>query len=332
MDANIRLSRAVNDYEKMAAIGEMAAGVAHDLNTPISTIMVGAETLQYVLKEIFEKEVFLLKEEEWRFITEIIQLIQTESFVTGSQMMKEKKEMREYLTASHPEIPESFVQSFTDQLVRCRIHPHQTDLIRQFLKFEKALILLRVLEHLQTINTIVQTIDSSVTKSTNVIKNLRSYIKNEEENIRQPILLLENIKSVLSIFKLDMIDHDDVVLSIPPDLMLYGNEIKLFQLWSNLIKNAMEAMKDQADKKLIIHAEKLPDKILVCFENNGPVIPPADLEKIFKVFYSTKEKQGGSGLGLSIVKRIVQEHKAKLEVSSVPGKTLFAISFPPNPF
>ena len=67
---------------------------------------------------------------------------------------------------------------------------------------------------------------------------------------------------------------------------------------------------------------------MVCFENNGPVIPSKDLDNIFKIFYSTKEKDGGSGLGLSIVKRIVREHGATIEVTSGPGKTNFNISFP----
>lgn len=329
VDANVKLSRAVNDYEKMAAIGEMAAGVAHDLNTPMSTIMVGAETLQYELTQIFEEEISSLSETEWRMIRDISKNIKPESFITGTQLRTEKEEMLQFLTQQAIVRSEESLKKLADLFVRCRILPgKQNTLILKLLSFEHAERILRMIEHIQTINTIVSTITGSVGKSTSVIKNLRSYIKNEEAEHWQSVSLYENISSVLSMFGYDQLRSHQVTISIEKNISIEGNEIKLFQLWSNLIKNAIEALKDQEDKQISIYSKKEEGNITVIFENNGPVIPATDLDKIFRLFYSTKSKQGGSGLGLSIVKRIVQEHRGTIEVISIQGKTSFNISFP----
>jgi len=329
VEANTRLSRAVNDYEKMAAIGEMAAGVAHDLNTPMSTIMVGAETLQYVLSQIFEEEISSISDYEWKTIKEVAQNNKPESFVTGSQLRTEKNEMLVYLNEQKTGHSEESLKTLSDLFVKCRILAGKhNSLIEMLLGFSNTERMLRMIEHLQTVNTIISTINSSVTKSSSVIKNLRSYIKNEELEQWQQIHLYENISSVLNMFGYGLLESHHINVAIEDQLTIEGSEIKLFQLWSNLIKNAIEALKDQEDKQINIYTTKKEGKIVVCFENNGPVIPADDLDKIFKLFYSTKEKQGGSGLGLSIVKRIVQEHRGSIEVVSVPGKTSFNISFP----
>jgi PAS domain S-box-containing protein len=329
VEANTRMARAVNDYEKMAAIGEMAAGVAHDLNTPMSTIMVGAETLQHILTQMFEEEISRISDEEWLLIREVAQNIKPESFVTGTQLRNEKNEMLVFLNEQKTEHSEESLKKLADLFVKCRILLGKENvLIEKLLGFKNTERMLRMIEHIQTVNTIVSTINSSVGKSTSVIKNLRSYIKNEEAEKWQKIYLNENISSVLNMFGYALMESHQIYISIDEHLSIEGSEIKLFQLWSNLIKNAIEALKDQEDKKISIYTTKKEDKIIVSFENNGPVIPAGDLDKIFKLFYSTKEKQGGSGLGLSIVKRIVQEHRGSIEVVSVPGKTYFNISFP----
>jgi signal transduction histidine kinase len=65
----------------------------------------------------------------------------------------------------------------------------------------------------------------------------------------------------------------------------------------------------------------------VIFENNGPQIPAVVLENMFNKFYTTKGKKSGSGLGLSIVKNITEEHNADISVTSDDDKTKFIITF-----
>jgi hypothetical protein len=107
-----------------------------------------------------------------------------------------------------------------------------------------------------------------------------------------------------------------------------GYDVRLFQLWSNLIKNAIECMDaNQAEKQLKIISRSNKKTFSVTVENNGPMIPAEMVEKIFDKFYTTKGDRNGSGLGLSIVKNVVQEHDAKIVLFSDKKKTQFKITF-----
>ena len=106
-----------------------------------------------------------------------------------------------------------------------------------------------------------------------------------------------------------------------------GYDIKLFQLWSNIVKNALEAMSEQKDRYLGIFAEKSENELKVIFENNGPKIPKAIVGSIFTKSYTTKSKASGSGLGLSIVENVLKEHDANISLESEESLTKFIITF-----
>ena len=70
--------------------------------------------------------------------------------------------------------------------------------------------------------------------------------------------------------------------------------------------------------------------VIVRITDSGKGIPPEILPKIFKAFFTTKPAAEGSGLGLDIVKKIIEKHQGTISVESVPGKTTFAVSLPIN--
>jgi signal transduction histidine kinase len=131
----------------------------------------------------------------------------------------------------------------------------------------------------------------------------------------------------LGIFNYELRQNVDLKFEVDPDLVMVGYDVKLFQLWSNLIKNAFEAMEDQVEKYIGIFSTVEPGKIQLIFENNGPKIPEDVMEKMFKKFYTTKSKKSGSGLGLSIVKNILVDHNASIEVQSNEQYTKFIVTF-----
>lgn len=110
------------------------------------------------------------------------------------------------------------------------------------------------------------------------------------------------------------------------------SKIKFYQTVTNLISNGIDSFEknnDNRKRKLIIKCEEIKNEIVLCFSDNGSGIRKKNLNKIFKGSYSNKDY--GLGIGLKTVKKIVKEHKGKIEVESLMGKgTTFRIFFPKN--
>jgi len=108
-----------------------------------------------------------------------------------------------------------------------------------------------------------------------------------------------------------------------PRLWLDHDQMK--QVFINLIKNALQAMKPGG--RLTVATERADNSVLVSVSDTGAGIPPHLIGKIFEPYESTKK--GGSGLGLMIVRRIVQQHGGAIDVDSVVGKgTVFRLRLP----
>src|SRR6478672_1381436 len=111
------------------------------------------------------------------------------------------------------------------------------------------------------------------------------------------------------------------------DLMLEADPSLIEQVLINLIVNAIEAVKDQLEPKIILSAEQpLNKKVILKVADNGPGIPEEVLDKIFIPFFSTKKS--GSGIGLSLCKQIIMLHRGTIQVQSIEGRgTVFSMQF-----
>jgi signal transduction histidine kinase len=132
---------------------------------------------------------------------------------------------------------------------------------------------------------------------------------------------------VLSIFNYELKRNINLVFAVDQNICIEGYDIKLFQLWSNLIKNAIESMEDYPNKNISVRSVLHDGKVDILVENTGPVIAPEIIEKIFKKFFTTKQGKNGTGLGLSIVKNVVDEHGGKIAVTSSEEVTTFKVTF-----
>lgn len=114
-------------------------------------------------------------------------------------------------------------------------------------------------------------------------------------------------------------------------IYVLGDPHKLKQVLFNVLKNAIDYSNNQGEVK--ISARKVANQAIVIIEDNGIGISPEDVPHVFERFYrvdkSRSRKQGGSGLGLSIVKWIIQEHRSNISLQSLPGQgTAITISLP----
>ncbi len=118
-----------------------------------------------------------------------------------------------------------------------------------------------------------------------------------------------------------------VVREYAPDLpkvMSSGSELN--QVWTNLIDNAADAMKNSG--KLTVRTARENDFVLVEIGDNGSGIPPNVLSRIFDPFFTTKGVGEGTGLGLDVVSRIIKNIGGHISVTSVPGDTRFQVRIP----
>jgi signal transduction histidine kinase len=117
----------------------------------------------------------------------------------------------------------------------------------------------------------------------------------------------------------------DVSTRLPDDLpRAIAVGVELNQVWSNLLDNALDAVAEGGRVEVI--AERAADRVVVRIVDDGPGIP-ADIQgRIFDPFFTTKGVGQGTGLGLDIVRRIVQQHDGGIELESRPGRTEFRVS------
>jgi signal transduction histidine kinase len=324
---NLDLSKTIVEQEKMATIGEISAGIAHDLNTPLGAIKIGAESISYSLESLF-KLFPKLSDEEIALLLELSRNRKIEVFVGGLQLMRESKDMIEFLQ-NDLGLNHVNIKKIAELFVKCRITKEDEKLILSIMRFQNTETFLETLSTVLTTYSMLSSVGDSVTKATDVVQNVRSFIKKDISSgiKRKEINLKDNIRIVLNIFNYEFKKNVNLEVDIADQLIIKGFDVKLFQLWSNLIKNAIDAMEKTTYKKLIIKGFEKEGNILVSISNNGEMIPQEIQDHIFKKFFSTKKEKNGTGLGLSIVQNVIHEHSAKITLNSNEELTTFTVQF-----
>lgn len=140
----------------------------------------------------------------------------------------------------------------------------------------------------------------------------------------------EGLESTLVILKHKLKQGIAVIRGFAPDLPridAYPGELN--QVWTNLIDNAIDAMRGRGELRLAARVEG--DRLVVEIADNGPGIPEPILPRIFDVFFTTKAPGEGTGLGLHVSANIIQKHGGDISVRSRPGDTRFIVRLPLRP-
>lgn len=163
------------------------------------------------------------------------------------------------------------------------------------------------------------------------IQNIRTSMQNEQAD--HEFDLGEELENVTELFSFrSKTESVSLKFDITPQLVYYGDPIKLRQVFSNLISNALDSFseKQTGEKRISLSLLKKDSSIIFLAKDNGGGIPPPHLNKIFNPFFTTKSPDRGTGIGLSTVKSIVENDlKGTIKVKSEVGKgTSFTIIFP----
>jgi PAS domain S-box-containing protein len=325
---NLELTKSMSDQEKLVTIGEIASGIAHDLNTPLGAIKIGAESIRFTLDNLFGNVVSKCTEAQVNIALNRSIERQGELFVGGLQQRKEMKALDLFLADKYPDIALDARAKFVAMLVKTRVLPDQEEFIEQVIHSNNPFEFLELIYSLQIVRNFIETILTSSDRATNVVQDLRSFIKDQRNSDKGPVNLYDNINTVLNVFNYDIKRSVELVFNVDRNVFIDGFDIKLFQLWSNIIKNAIESLEQYKERGIIkIYTETSSDEVTVHIANNGPKIPDDVKEHMFDKFYTTKARRNGSGLGLSIVKSVLDEHVAQMVLESTDDWTTFSFTF-----
>jgi signal transduction histidine kinase len=162
-----------------------------------------------------------------------------------------------------------------------------------------------------------------------LVGNVKTYSHMDRAGGREPLDITTGLDSTLNLFD-HALRHKNATLTrhyAPDTPRVVAEGGQLNQVWTNLIDNAIDAL-PAAGGALTVQTVKQPGGVCVSVIDNGSGIAPEVLTHMFEPFYTTKPAGEGSGLGLDIARRIVQEHGGRLEAHSVPGRTEFTVWLP----
>jgi signal transduction histidine kinase len=184
------------------------------------------------------------------------------------------------------------------------------------------------LESTLNLERLVNEIREASGRISDLIKSIKSYTHMDRSKDAQRIDLHEGISNTLVMLKHQLknkaIQVEKSFAEDLPKVLAFPGELN--QVWTNLIDNAVDAMEKNGILKLKTYLHR--DKLFVEISDNGSGIPEDAVSKIFDPFYTTKGVGKGTGMGLDVVRRIVEHHKGHIEVTSKPGNTTFIISIP----
>jgi signal transduction histidine kinase len=323
IEVNKKLQNEVFQQDKLVTLGELSAGVAHDLNTPLGAIQASSENIRSTLEKFFKEDMANLDKEHVYYACELATRKEFDTFISSREERKRNKALQQFLQDNYLDKYNNYIVAKI--LTNAQISHDDKEIISKILNDKNPNEFLNVVNSISQIRKSIDTILSAVEKSSDVIKTLKDYVYRDDSYEISDINLLESINNVLTLFNNEIKKGVDIEINIDKDFHVKGSLMRLNQVWTNLIKNAIQAMKNNGT--LEIKSELIDNQKYIHFINNGPIIKEKDLDKIFEPFFTTKKRKEGTGMGLSIVTRIIKDHRASIEVKSNKDNTCFTIIF-----
>jgi signal transduction histidine kinase len=315
--------------EKMASLGKMSAGLAHELNNPAAAAGRSAKRLAEQKSEAEDAARALfaahLTAEQLAALDEAraFCLMVPPSFLdTPLDRADRVDSLAEWLDAHGGEIDEATALAETAMTVE-----RLEELARVF-QGEVLRDALRWLAATASITAIATELQDSTKRISDLVASVKGYTHMGQASIAEPVNVHRGLTDTTRLMASKLRDKNVTLrLDVPADLppaRAFGSELN--QIWMNLIENALDAVPYGGE--ITIEARQEMDAIVVHVIDNGHGIPEDIKSRIFDPFFTTKPVGSGTGMGLDIVRRLVFNQKGEIDVVSQPGRTDFRVTIP----
>lgn len=321
--------------EKMMALGKLSAGLAHELNNPASAIVRDSISLKKHLQmqpDAIKKIVGLeIDAERLDAVAGKLYKILCEAecpVLTIKQRAEKEELLSDWFDEHDVDNGYELAENYTD----FSITPDDLDEFKEHIADKDLSGVFNWINGVLVTEKMVDDILEASERISNLVKSVKNFTHMDRAHDKQYANIHEGIENTLTMLgykikkgSIELVKEYDQ--TIPPVKAMIG---ELNQVWTNLIDNALDAMEPNGKGKLTIKTVGDGKSVFVHIIDSSNGIPQENLWRIFEPFFTTKAIGKGTGMGLEVVQRIVQQHRGSIKVNSEPGHTEFIVCFPIN--
>jgi C4-dicarboxylate-specific signal transduction histidine kinase len=317
--------------EKLALLGQLTAGIAHEVNTPLGVIKTATESTQQFLPRLLTdlaEAVRTLRPED---IARMAELLAVHQPPPKARTTKEERQQRLQLEQQLANAGVAAPDEVAQRLLVAGLGNMATDLM-PYLRSPHATQVLEIATLAGQLRQSLGNIGTASDRTMSLVRAMRTYTHTPQVEDATRISLLESVNTILMLYTYDIRLKAKLVTELEADPVVFANSDRLGQIWTNLITNALQAVGDKpqngAEPQLTIRLSQQNGTARVEVQDNGIGIAPDTMPHIFEPFFTTKPRGKGTGIGLSMCKEIVEAYGGRIWAESKPGDTHFIVELP----